>query len=102
VGIVFKVRRTLGARPTKDFAEYTEHAEVIFSPGAAFRVIGLFPCNERTIGRGSSSESDWAVDVGFVVQRTDSLGFEDACRARNVVILLDEETPSALHREAVV
>eukprot|EP00747_Dinoflagellata_sp_TGD_P088028 gnl/TRDRNA2_/TRDRNA2_163852_c3_seq1.p1 gnl/TRDRNA2_/TRDRNA2_163852_c3~~gnl/TRDRNA2_/TRDRNA2_163852_c3_seq1.p1 ORF type:complete len:524 (+),score=95.22 gnl/TRDRNA2_/TRDRNA2_163852_c3_seq1:48-1574(+) len=98
-GIVFKIRRAIGARPVSEFAEYPEHGEMIFPAGSVFRVVGLFPCTERCIRRGAAADGGpWSFDVGISVQRSDALTWEDACRARNVVVLLDEEEPSALQR----
>jgi len=101
-GLIFKIRRSLGARPAAEFSEYPEHGEMIFAPGSIFRVVGLVPCLEHALSRGSAvSDSPWAVDVGWVAQHAENLSFDDACRARNILIVLDEETSGMLSKEGV-
>merc|ERR1719253_1036967 len=102
VGIIFKVRRSLGARPVAEFSEYPEQGEVVFPPGSVFRVVGHFPCNERTIRRGmgdSAALAAMSVDIGASSQRNDALSWEEAKSSRNIVIMLDEEEPGSIQTE---
>merc|ERR1712008_40154 len=104
-GVVFKVRRSVGARPISSFSDYPEHGEVTFPPGTCFRVVGLCPFSERLLRRGvqmSDGLSQWDVDVGYPVQRTENFSWEDACRSRSCIIILDEEDPAALQREGLI
>jgi len=98
-GVIFKIRRSLGARPMTEFAEYPDQGEVIFPPGSTFKVIGLFPCYERVLTRGAKSDSTWTCDVGAMVQHAESLNFDDACRAQNIVVVLDEESSTGKANE---
>lgn len=98
-GVIFKIRRAASARSVAEFSEYPEHREVAFPPGSAFRIVGLFPCTERAIRRGIASDADiWQFDVGTSSHRGDGLSWEDACRARSVVVVLDEEDAAAIQR----
>jgi len=101
--IVFKIRRATGARSVAWLSEYPEQGEVIFPQGSAFRVVGLYPCTARSIYRGVTGDNDcWAVDVGVTTQGTDTYTWDEACRARSIVILLDEEDPSvAQHSDTI-
>jgi len=101
-GIVFKVRRTLGARHVSEYTEYPEHAEVAFPPGSVFRVVGLLPCTGRFLRRGASGGegSDlWGVEVGYATQRSDALTWEDALKSQSCVVLLDEEDQGAIQQD---
>jgi len=99
-GIIFKIRRSLGARPVAEFSEYPEQGEMLFAPGSVFRVVGLFPCSEHVLNRGGSgSDSPWSIDVGYVAQHSENMSFDDACRARSLVVVLDEETSATLAKE---
>lgn len=106
-GIVFKIRRAFTTRPVSEFSEYPEQNETIFLPGSVFRVVGLFPCIERCIRRGSLGDSStfaghpWAAEVGPAIQRNDALNWEDACRSRDILVLLDEEDAAAIQRADV-
>eukprot|EP00927_Polykrikos_kofoidii_P035876 TRINITY_DN30381_c0_g2_i1.p1 TRINITY_DN30381_c0_g2~~TRINITY_DN30381_c0_g2_i1.p1 ORF type:complete len:3775 (-),score=772.57 TRINITY_DN30381_c0_g2_i1:67-10008(-) len=101
LSVVFKVRRVVGARSLSEFAEYPTHGEVVFPPCSAFRVVALFPCTEKSIRRGVGSEGGlFSVDLGSTqVQHTESLSWEEACKSRAVVVLLDEEEPGVIHAE---
>jgi hypothetical protein len=95
-GIIFKVRRSLSARPVAEFSEYPEQGEVVFPAGAIFKVVGLYPCSESTFSRGGGSDGPWSVDVGYVAKQVENISGEEACRARSIVIVLDEETAGAM------
>jgi len=103
-GVVFKIRRSLGARLIGNLTDYPEHGEVGFPANSCFRVSGLFPLTERSIRRGVAvgpGAALWTVDVGHAMQRNDSLSWDEATRAKNILVVLDEEDPSALQREAL-
>jgi len=101
-GVVFKVRRTTGARSLKGFSDCPERGEVAFPPGACFRVVGLFPCTARCLRRGAAMGEVgdmWSVDVGYAVQRSDALTWEEACKAQSLVVVLDEEDQLAIQNQ---
>jgi len=106
-GIVFKIRRAASARPVADFAAFPEHAEVLFPPGAVFRVVGLFPCTQECLRKGSEVDGGaWAGELGSAAaikaQRSEAFSWEEACRARSVMVLLDEEDAGAAQKTDIL
>lgn len=100
-GLIFKVRRTSSARDVADFSACPEHQEVVFAPGTVFRVVGLFPCTQQSLRKGTAYETGaWAAEIGSAAaaaaHRNEALSWEEACRARSAMVLLDEEDARAV------
>eukprot|EP00434_Breviolum_minutum_P018271 symbB.v1.2.016120.t1/scaffold1220.1/size130986/5 len=94
-GVVFKIRRAASARPVAEFSTTPEHQEVLFPPGSIFRVLGFYPCNSQSLRKGTGSDGQWSAELGSTcaasAQSGDALTWEEVCRSRSAMVLLDEE-----------
>ncbi|CAK9003158.1 Putative protein disulfide-isomerase C1F5.02 [Durusdinium trenchii] len=96
-GIVFKIRRTASARPVAEFSTTPEHQEVLFPAGSIFRVLGFYTCTSQCLRKGTGSASNaWSAELGSAVAASggDALTWEEVCRSRSAMVLLDEEDPT--------
>lgn len=97
-GVVFKIRRAASARPVAEFSTTPEHQEVLFPPGSIFRVLGFYPCNSQSLRKGTGSDGPWSAELGSAcaaaAQSGDALTWEEVCRSRSAMVLLDEEDAS--------
>jgi len=102
-GVVFKIRRAASARPVAEFSATPEHQEVLFAPGTIFRVVGFYPCNQQSLRKGTASDAGaWSAELGSAAacaaQRSEALAWEEVCRSRSAMVLLDEEDAGAAQR----
>ena len=65
-------------------------------------MLGFYSCSSRSLRKGTGSDG-WAAELGSAAaaQGGEALTWEEDCRARSVMVLLDEEDAAVVQKPEI-